>query len=211
MRTLFHVAHGAIIAMGALAVLATLVPGQWRYRRSLRRLRRAGDGAALIRLAEARATRELSHGDGDTASSRPLLIVAALASVTAAAIHGAVGPEHFQEALRLGLFFVLICATQLFLAAALLRRPSRAMVIVNVVVNAGTVLLWILTRTVGLPLRLAEIEPFGVLDTLSSAAELVVVGCCLTWLQRAPAASARVSRRPYSAFAGLTARQQEGS
>jgi hypothetical protein len=127
-RTLFHVAHGVIIGIGAIAVLATLLPGSWRYRRSINRLREAGNSDALIHLAEQRAHAELSGPAKASTRGRPFLVVAALASITAAAIHGAVGPEHFREALRLGLFFVLICAGQLFLAAALLRRPTRPLV-----------------------------------------------------------------------------------
>jgi hypothetical protein len=221
-RTLFHVAHGVIIGLGALAVIATLLPAlpsHWRYRRSLRRLRNAARGEALVHLAEQRAAAEFDES-AKRPPRHPLLVVAALASVTAAAIHGAVGPEHFREALRLGLFFVFICAVQLFLAAALLRRPTRTIVIANVVVNAATVLLWVLTRTVGLPFELAEIEPFGVLDTLSSAAELVLVGCCLTWLARhAPPVAARSIRMPLarasisslSSMAPASAHRPEGA
>ncbi|MCW2548562.1 MAG: hypothetical protein JWN96_3022, partial [Mycobacterium sp.] len=143
---------------------------------------------------------------------RPLLVVAALASIVAAVIHGAVGPEHFREAVRLGLFFVLVCAGQLFLAAALLRRPAPALVaIASIGINAGTVLLWILTRTCGLPAGLAEVEPVGVLDTISSAAELVVVGCCLRWLLlgqiREPVAR-HSQRQPV--LTALSASRQEG-
>jgi hypothetical protein len=210
-RTLLHVAHGVIIGIGAIAVLATLLPSTWRYRRSINRLRNAGSSDALVRLAEQRAAAELSGAARPGPRAEPLLVVAALASVTAAAIHGAVGPEHFREALRLGLFFVLICAVQLFLAATLLRRPTRAMVTACISINAGTVLLWILTRTCGLPFHLAEIEPFGVLDTVSSAAELVAVGCCWGWLAsgrvKAPTAQ-RAKRRP--AFPALSAHGQQG-
>jgi hypothetical protein len=210
-RTLLHVAHGAIIAIGALAVLATLLPSTWRYRRSLNRLRSAGTSDALVRLAEQRAIIELNAGTSESSTPHPLLVLAALASVTAAAIHGAVGPEHFREALRLGLFFVLICAAQLFLAAALLRRPTRGLVVASVLINAATILLWILTRTCGLPFHLAEVEPFGVLDTISSAAELVVVGCCSSWLAIAGVKAPKAERSPRGpAFAAMAVQRQEG-
>jgi hypothetical protein len=210
-RTLFHVAHGLLIGIGAIAVLATLLPGSGRYRRSVKRLRQAGSSDALIHLAEQRAHAELSGPAEAGPQGRPLLVVAALASTVAAVIHGAVGPEHFREALRLGLFFVLICAGQLFLAAALLRRPARVLVACTIVVNAGTVLLWILTRTCGLPAGLAEVEPVGVLDTISSAAELVVVGCCLRWLllgQIHDRLAKHSPRRPF--LTALSANRQEG-
>ncbi|MCW2547878.1 MAG: hypothetical protein JWN96_2338, partial [Mycobacterium sp.] len=106
-RTLFHVAHGLLIGIGAIAVLATLLPGSGRYRRSVKRLRQAGSSEALIHLAEQRAHAELSGPAKAGPRGRPLLVVAALASIVAAVIHGAVGPEHFREAVRLGLFFVL--------------------------------------------------------------------------------------------------------
>jgi hypothetical protein len=208
-RTLFHVAHGVLIGIGAIAVLATLLPSTWRYRRSINRLREAGSSDALVRLAEQRAHAELSSPAPRSPRPHPLLVIAALATVTAAAIHGAVGPEHFREALRLGLFFVLICAAQLLLAAALLRRPTRAMVVAAIFINAGTILLWVLTRTCGLPFELAEIEPFGVLDTISSAAELIVVGCCLKWLALGHAPTTQRSPRRF-ALTTLSPHRQEG-
>lgn len=209
MRTLLHVAHGVIIGIGAIAVLATLLPSTWRYRRAVNRLRTAAGPDELVQLAEQRALAELQRTTDGT-RGRAWLVLAALASVTAAAIHGAVGPEHFREALRLGMFFVLICAAQLALAAALLRRPTRTIVVTTIVVNAGTVVLWLLTRTCGLPFNLAEIEPFGVLDTVSSAAELMVAGCCLRWLalSRSEASAARRPPR-HTAFA-LSAHRPEG-
>jgi hypothetical protein len=181
--------HGLIIGAGGLAVLYVLLPGAWHRRRSLAALHHAGTPEALVALAERRAGTQFDaarSGSANTSNSGDggLLKVAALASVAAAAIHGAVGPEHFREDLRLGLFFVALCAVQLLLAGRLVRRPSQPVVLIALLVNAGTVVLWIATRTVGLPFKLAAVESVGTLDTVASAAELTIVACCLAWLQR---------------------------
>jgi hypothetical protein len=183
-RTLLHLVHGAIIGAGALAVLALLVPGKWRQRRSLTDLKTAAATGSLVELAERRAAAAFS-GPPAPASRQPgraLLVTAALASVVAAVVHGAVGPQHFAEGLRFGLFFVFLCAAQLSLAYSIIRRPSAALVAANALINAGTVLLWLLTRTVGLPFGLAEVESVGLLDVIATGAELVIIASCAAWL-----------------------------
>jgi hypothetical protein len=64
-----------------------------------------------------------------------------------------------------------------------LRGPSRHLVMLTALLSGGVVLLWLVTRTAGLPFGLGEVESVGVADTLASLAELVTMGACLVWLR----------------------------
>jgi hypothetical protein len=124
--------------------------------------------------------------------------VAAGCVAAAGAIHLVVAPEHFEEALRLGLFFVVLGVAQLGFAVAL-RASLRAWVITAAVLaHLAVIVLYIATRTVDLPfvpvhdhvthLPIARtvgngvpvfpgsrIEEVGTLDLLCLGAELAAV------------------------------------
>jgi hypothetical protein len=211
--TLLHAAHGVIIGVGAIAVLSVLLPvSSRRQARRLSRLREDAAAETLVLRAEERAAAELAEHPAETSAdgwARPSrwLVAASLTSVAAAVIHGAVGPEHFREALRLGLFFVVICAAELALAALILRRPSLHVVALAGTVNVLTVVLWAITRTVGLPFELAEIEPVGVLDVLASSVELISAACSLAWIvqNRSTLITRPISIRVPAVMGGLMA------
>ncbi|NIJ12512.1 hypothetical protein FHU38_002856 [Saccharomonospora amisosensis] len=103
--------------------------------------------------------------------------VAALASAGAALIHLAVIPGHWREWALSGLFFGGLAVFQLGWAAAVLRRPSRAVVAVGVAANLGAIGLWVLTRAVGLPFgpHAGEAEAAGTADILATLLECVVL------------------------------------
>lgn len=124
------------------------------------------------------------------------LKLVALASAGAALVHGAVCPEHFRERTVLGLFFLVLCGVQLGWSAALLRRPSAALLRVGAVGSLMVVGLWLYTRTVGLPLGLEKgaVEQVGPPDLVASALEVLVAGLALR-LSRA-----RTWRRPQEAL-----------
>jgi hypothetical protein len=53
--------------------------------------------------------------------------------------------------------------------------------------NLGMVALWTLTRTIGLPFHLAEVEGVGVVDVIATTGEIVTIASCLVgsqWLER---------------------------
>jgi hypothetical protein len=79
-------------------------------------------------------------------------VALALASLGSSAIHAAVCPSHFREATAFGVFFVVIAAAQAGWAIAIIVRPSRKLLVAGALGNAGVVAVWVLTRTVGLPL-----------------------------------------------------------
>lgn len=118
--------------------------------------------------------------------STSALRLAALASVVAAGIHVVVAPEHFRESALYGGFFVAAAACQLAGAAALLAFRSRLLTGFVAGGNAVIVVLWLLTRVVGIPIgpQAGEIERFQLLDVSASTAEATVVVCCLLALHR---------------------------
>lgn len=120
------------------------------------------------------------------------LIGAAVAAVVSGAVHLSVIREHFGESALYGTFFVVLAAVQLGWAAWLLARPSRTWLLAGAAASVLVVLLWLATRTVGIPLgpEAGELENFGVLDIIASAAEVAVAAFALAAIR------ADGSRRP---------------
>jgi hypothetical protein len=109
--------------------------------------------------------------------ARHRIYLCAGASVGAASVHIAVTPEHFSESWLYGVFFVGASVVQLALALWLLARPSRSLIRAAVISNAGLVLLWLLSRSVGIPLGPEQgvVEPVGVLDLMAVGCELMLL------------------------------------
>src|SRR3954453_6583530 len=139
-------------------------------------------------------------------SLRTHLTVGQLAAVLAAGIHAAVVPEHLQESLLIGGFFVVVAIGQFGLAAVLRRRPPLLVVVGAIWANVGLIALYVASRTVDLPFLPAHphgagsvqhlpvagghgngipifpgsrIEPVGALDLICLGAELVLIGALL--------------------------------
>ena len=108
------------------------------------------------------------------------LRAAAALSLLAAAIHAWVVPEHLEEWWGYGAFFLVCALAQGLYALGLLRRPSRAFLLLGVGGNLAVVILWLATRTTGIPLlgpHAGEIEGVGILDLTCTFAEAgIVVG-----------------------------------
>jgi hypothetical protein len=109
----------------------------------------------------------------------------ALASLCAALVHVAVMPDHFEESVLYGLFFLLASLGQLAFAVAVVARPTRRLVLAGVVGCVLIIGLWLISRLVGVPVGPDNggTEEFGVLDIVATAAEVVVVGCGLLALR----------------------------
>jgi len=114
------------------------------------------------------------------------LRLAAFASVVAAGIHVAVAPEHFRESSLYGAFFVVAAMCQLAGAMAVVVLRSRLFTGFVAAGNALIVVLWLVTRVVGIPIgpRAGEVERIQALDVSASTAEAAVVVCCLLALHR---------------------------
>jgi MFS family permease len=120
-----------------------------------------------------------------TASSDRTLYAAASLSLVAALIHLWVTPEHFEEWWGYGAFFVVAAAAQLLYALLLLRWPTREVLLAGIAGNLAIVALYLLTRTVGIPLlgpEAGKVEGVGFADVCATTSELgigVALGAAL--------------------------------
>ena len=105
---------------------------------------------------------------------------AAALSLLAAAIHLWVAPEHFEEWWGYGAFFVVLAVAQGLYALGLLRWPTRSILLLGAAGNLAVAILWLVTRTTGVPLlgpHAGEVEGVGVLDLACTLGEVgIVVG-----------------------------------
>lgn len=103
--------------------------------------------------------------------------VAAL-SLLAAMIHLWVMPEHFEEWWGYGTFFLISAIAQGLYAPGLLLWPNRVILLAGVAGNLAIVILWLVTRTSGIPLfgpHAGEIEDVGTLDLVCTLAEVGII------------------------------------
>jgi hypothetical protein len=127
---------------------------------------------------------------------RPAL---ALLSMGAAVIHFVVIPGHWDEYWGQGLFFIIAAIAQLLWAVWVLVAPSRLLYLAGAAGNASIVVLWVVTRTAGVPAGpgAGEREAVEFADTLATVFEvLLVIGA----LALARAAPARLVRWPTGAL-----------
>jgi hypothetical protein len=124
-----------------------------------------------------------------------LLPLVALAGAAAAGIHFVVMPEHFGESTLYGMFFAVTATTQLLYSGWLLARPSRALLTAGAVGNLAIVVLWLVTRLIGIPWGpgAGTTEQFGGLDILASVFELTVAFGAFALIRR-PLPMARAHR-----------------
>ena len=184
--SLAHGIHFTVLGIGLLGLVALLAP--WTPLRTpphptdhelriaaLRRAIAAGSvdarGAVMTALAK------------PSVSDRPdrdlWLPLAVVSTAAAAAVHAAVGPEHFREQVLVGWFFALAALTQLAWSIVASVHADRRTILLGAVVNAGLVSLWLVTRTVGVPGLLPQPEQVGPWDLACVAWELVAVGACV--------------------------------
>jgi hypothetical protein len=116
---------------------------------------------------------------GTLASERPkpILYAAAALSLVAALIHLLVMPEHFEEWWGYGAFFLGAAVAQALYVPILLRWPNGAVLLGGIAGNLAIVALYLLTRTVGIPLfgpEAGEVEGVGFADVCATTSELGV-------------------------------------
>jgi hypothetical protein len=109
-----------------------------------------------------------------------VLLVVPLVSLSlgAAAIHFTVMPEHFQEWWAFGLLFIVAAWFQAWWALLFALRPSRVLATLGALFNGAIVVVWVASRTVGLPFgpHAGEVEPVGIADVVATAFEVLIVG-----------------------------------
>jgi hypothetical protein len=111
----------------------------------------------------------------DTAQAdRYLRGAVAIMTLSAAAIHFAMAPDHFGEYWLFGAFFVASGWVQIGLAAAVVARPGRRLYWFGLAVQSLIVALWIVTRTSGLPVGPEhwEAEAVAAVDSICSGFEV---------------------------------------
>ncbi len=98
----------------------------------------------------------------------------------AGTVHLALTPEHFEEGLLFGVFFLAAGAFQLWLATALVRRPGPAVWRVGLWGSGALVATWMVTRLVPPPTASAP-EPVELWGVLATGLEIAaVVGLAAT-------------------------------
>ena len=116
--------------------------------------------------------------------SKMILYAAAAFSLLAALIHLWVIPEHFEEWWGYGVFFLISAVAQGAYTAALLRWPRRPLLLLGIGGNVWIIVLYLLTRTVGIPFfgpHAGEVEGVGVADLFATTSELALV-VALIWV-----------------------------
>ncbi len=131
-------------------------------------------------------------------------VLAAWLSFGAAAIHFAVIGEHFAEYPPYGVAFTVFAWFQVGWAVLYIVRRSRRLAWLAIAVNLGALLVWAVSRVVGLPIgpEPGTIEPVGPLDLLAGGLEIALVGV-LGWDLAAASDRARPSLSPSSAVVYL--------
>jgi hypothetical protein len=124
---------------------------------------------------KARSSAPTARGRRGGMADWPLVPLMAVAAVCSALVHLAVMPDHLEESVWYGAFFLLAAIGQLVLAGGLVLRPGRNLVLAGAIGSAVVVGLWLVSRTAGVPIGPdhGATEPFGTLDILASTAEAV--------------------------------------
>lgn len=118
----------------------------------------------------------IEHHRGPVMLREPVVVACALLSTGAAVIHFAVLGEHWRGWWGYGLFFGVAAWLQLAWAVALLSRASSRLLIAGAVANLAIALLWLVTRTAGIPAGPAfgETEAATFPDVLATAFEVTL-------------------------------------
>jgi hypothetical protein len=187
----FVATHGIHLLPGILAVAALGWTAFDEVR--TRRLRASSIGPGKIGSVQAANAGQPPIGAAGTGTVKvATLLVVAMASLSAGAgvIHLAVTGEHFAEFWLSGVFFLVVGAAQLIWVVAVLLRPMPATLTAGAIGNAAVVGVWVLSRTVGLPVGPDAGTPEVVrgLDGLATVFEILIAGTCVGllsgWLDR---------------------------
>lgn len=128
--------------------------------------------------------------------------LAAAFSLVAALIHAWALPEHFGEWWGYGAFFLASAAAQGALALALVRKPRPWLLLAGIAGNLAIVVLYIVTRTSGIPMvgpHAGDVEAMGPLDLASKAVEagLILMLVVLWRAARGRAPKGLTPQRPW--------------
>jgi len=140
-----------------------------------------------------------------------LLLVAGLFG--SAAIHAAVVPEHLIEWTAAGMFFIVLTAAELAVGGLLLARLQPTVLLAAAVVSIGPLVVWLYSRTLGLPFgpEPGVPEAVGLADVAACALEVLTLFLAVVllrtrgWLRLRPPVSAHVRGLAVVAVIAVTA------
>lgn len=195
-----HGVHYGVLVVGLLGLLALLGP-QW-----VGDPRNRGPRDEHERRVADLHQRILTDSLGTTTviapptapSSKPvlggaLLPIAVVSSTAAAGVHGAVGPEHFRELFLFGMFFAATSLAQIAWSILMVLNPTRRLLVAGIAGNTALIVLWLITRSVGLPFGLMpDPEAIGAWDLCCAAWEAVVALAGFHALRKLPSAPLRL-------------------
>lgn len=106
-----------------------------------------------------------------------LRIVLAISSIGAGLIHAAVVPQHLEEGALFGFFFILAAGFEIAWAIAVLFRPAVIVYAIGALANGATIGIWLVSRTIGLPIGPDPWMPEEIqsLDAAATSLELLLV------------------------------------
>lgn len=203
-----HAIHYGVVAIGLLGVLALIGPQLIGGRRS--GPPRDDHAVQVSALATHIASGRLGSASIPPVvapwSHRPFrdtgevgvlyLPVTVVSSAAAAGVHAALAPAHFRDVVAFGVFFALAAVAQSGWAIAMGFRPSRRLLRAAVGGNTALLLLWLTTRTVGLPGLMPQPEQVGLWDLSCVAWELAIVITAVQMLRAGPATDLRLAAWP---------------
>ena len=117
---------------------------------------------------------------------RELEVDAAVLAIAAGLIHAVAAVTHSGEYWLFGSFFAVLAVAQVVWGALVYRGASRSVLVAGAWASASVALLWLVTRTVGLPIgphagRPEAVGPLDILATLDELAIVVLVLGLLRW------------------------------
>jgi hypothetical protein len=137
---------------------------------------------------------------GQRTGSGPLTVSLVALSAAAGTIHLTVASDHFAEYFLYGLFFVVVGIAQVAWAVLVaIAGPAERLLTLSLG-NALVVLLWIASRTTGVPIgpSAAGPERVGYADVVTTVFEVALVGFAAALLVHRGATSSRRSRALWS-------------
>jgi hypothetical protein len=157
--------------------------------------------------------RAMQSMQSETRGTESLVYWAGILSLGAGAIHGVATLEHWREWWGYGVFFMLAATAQVLYGLLLLMGPwrydstgasraaaashgyARPLYLAGVAGNASIIVLYLITRTIGVPLfgpQAGEVEPITTLSLLSKLTESALIMVLVVLLRRT---SPAVNRR----------------
>jgi predicted branched-subunit amino acid permease len=104
--------------------------------------------------------------------------------------------EHLEEDVLFGAFFIALSVIQLAWAMAVLVKPTRPVLWAGILVSLGTIAVWVVSRTAGLPFgpEPGEVEALGLGAALATVFEtLIVIGSAMLLIRREASGRLRVA------------------